>query len=69
MDANGKNMDLRPAVQCAFTIEIFSKNDVYANISWPAHSVGLLFLFTGIFEKKSVSDTFSRLTQSEIKNF
>ena len=42
MDATGKNMDLRPAVHCAFTIEIFSKNDVYADIFWPAHLPNLL---------------------------
>lgn len=55
MDATGKNMDLRPAVRCAFIVEIFSKTDVYANISWPAHSPSLLacdFFLRGYLKRR-----------------
>lgn len=55
MDATGKNMDLRQTVHCAFTIEIFSKNDVYADISWPAHLPNLLachFFLYGYLKKR-----------------
>jgi hypothetical protein len=33
MDITGKITDFRAAVHSAFTVEIFSKNDVYADIS------------------------------------
>jgi hypothetical protein len=62
-------MDLRLAGQ-----HVFSKyNIIYGNKSWLAHPPNLLvcdLFFRGyLFSKENVLDTFSRLTQSQAKNF
>jgi len=66
-----KNMDLRSAVHRAFNLEMFPKMTFMVTfLGQPVCLIcQLLIPFLGLFEKKSVSDTFSRLTQSRTKNF
>ena len=65
-----KNMDMRSAVYRAFASETFPKMMMFMFFlgGGAARSVGLWFLFMGLLEKKSVSDTFVRLTQSQTKS-